>query len=371
MEQLLNDELALAATRKFTDFELRLMRKNLSEAIFKRMCRRNHVMGDNITSVMIQRLTKAFAEAGYSNILGQDIRFSYCPAFVGENYKNPEKDGPKMNYPHCINIWFNYGEQIVAKEYIEDDEAILLLNTYRMAIKDKNGNITISIIPPAHLVEDPPFKRPNFTWKISKSAKIKWILGQTHVSRKQQCGIPNCIIKSPLTTTDDRRRIYGVPLLKAIVDFFITNKMAATLMEECHSINLRYHKHFIAGAQAATMCFLMIGRFCPRALSGLSDEEQINWNYDIPMDVTRLIAKHVWDSRYQNEIWGTDTRTILAIEPDYGNPPEHRAFYDEDHYWHDDRDGRHGWVPWFKPKARYVQNGRRMDHYGRVMNDDE
>lgn len=351
MEQLLNHNLALAATRKFTNYELRIMRKVLSDTIFGRLNRRQYIMDRNISQVMTKRLENAIADAGFSDILGQDIWCYYSARFVGENYKNPEKDGPTMEYPARIGIRFHYGEKIVTKEYIDRDEAELD-NDYRLEIKNKHGYYQISILPPAHHVEDPPYERTNPSWKISKRAKIKWILGQTHVSRKQQCGIPNCIIKSPLATTDARRRIYGVPLLKAIVDFYITQNMAETLMSECQSINLRYHRHFIAGAQSATMCFLMIGRFRPKALSGLSEEEQQNWNYIIPMDVIRLIAKHVWDSRYENKIWGTDTEEILAIPQQFDAAQQSSVYYDEDHYGQCDNQGPHGWVPWFKPRPR-------------------
>lgn len=365
MEQLLNYNLALAATRKFTNRELRIMRKVLDDTLFSRLTRRQYIMDRNITSVMTKRLENAIADAGLSDILGQDIWYYYSARFVGENYKNPEKDGPTMEYPPRIVIKFRYGDIITAKEYVERCDPKELDNYYRLEIKNKHGYLQISILPPAHHVEDPPYERTTGPWKISKNAKIKWILGQQHVSKKQQCGIPNCIIKSPLATTDARRRIYGVPLLKAIVDFYITQKMAETLMNECHAINLTYQYHFIAGAQSATLCFLMIGRFYPKALSGLSDEEQKNWNYIIPMDVIRLIAKHVWDSRYENKIWGTDTEEILAI-PQHCDAYEHQSvYYDEDHYDEDhysqcDNNGPHGWVPWYKPRPRRDRRGREI-----------
>jgi len=357
MEQLLNDNLAIAATRKFTNHELRIMRKTVNDAIFSRINRRQYIMDRNISKVMTKRLENAIADAGLSDILGQDIWCYYCERFVGENHKNPDKDGPSMKYPARIGIGFRYGEIITAKKYVGDDYLKELDNFYRLDIKNKHGYYQISILPPAHHVEDPPYETINSSWKIIKCAKIKWILGQLHVSRKQQCGIPNCIIKSLLATTDARKRIYGVPLLKAIVDFYITQGMAATLMGECHSIYLKYQQYFIAGAQSATMCFLMIGKFYPRALSGLSDDEQTNWNCYIPMDVIRLIAKHVWDSRYDNKIWGTDTEKILAIPQQFDAAQQSSVYYDEDHYGQSDYQGPHGWVPWLKPRPRRDRRG--------------
>lgn len=347
METLLNHELALEGTRKFTNRELLMMRKIIDDAIFRRMVRRQYDMNESLSRVMTNILSKAIADAGYSEILGKNLWVYCCPSFRDTNYKN--KNGPSMIYCTRIGIYFNYGESITAKKYMDDEEPRVIDDEYKIEIRLKKS-LEIKIEPPAHHVKTPPYENRTGAGNIRDSAKIKWILEQP-VSRRQNCDIPKCIIKSPLPNSHMRKSIYGQELLKSLVDFYITKGNAKLLLDHCTRIISKYDQHFITSAHSTTMYFLTVGKFCPKALTGLSVEDQSNWNHIIPYDVIKLIAKHVWESRYENEIWGTDTREVLSIpqfhnvEPGAPSPPT----YNEDRYSEYDIRGPHGWVPWFRP----------------------
>lgn len=191
----------------------------------------------------------------------------------------------------------------------------------------------------------PPYETLEDCHKITKNAKIKWILTNYVVPSKQQCGIPNCHIKSYLKNAAERKKIYGGDFLKAFVNIYITKNIAEIMMNKCIAISKRYAKHFIAGAQSTTLYFLLIGKYSPKSLTKLSDKKKHEWGYHIPKEVILIIAKMIWESRYQNEIWGKVENTC-EIKVDQNT--EDTVKYDEDHYNECDYSGPHGWTPWYE-----------------------
>lgn len=345
MERLLDINSLREHTRRFTNDDLLAMRKNLDVAVSDRLNRRQHMSDRNISRAMIRYLKREIEEAGYTEILGQDISMYYCPEFEGQNYK--DTSSPSMHYPERMGISFRYGDILVAKRYVDDEETTEFDNIYRVNIELKYGHrIRIILEAPVHHVRPPPYEKFVFGGGRD-SAKIQWKLGFTNVPKDKICNIPGCIIKSQLTSAAKRRAIYGKELLDAFVDFYITRNTARLTLSECCSINKKYKEHFIAGAWSATMCFLMIGRFHPKSLTGLSEENQALWRMNIPVDVIRYIAKMIWESRYDNNVWGTKV-DVRSQKVDWSLRNATSLWYDEDHYV--GYPAPHGWTPWFEKK---------------------
>lgn len=352
MEVLLDCESLQYETRKFTNAELLDIRQKLDQAVWERVNKRQYMMDRNISRVMCKYIKSLIEEAGFSDILGQDIWMWYCPSFKGQNYK--DSTPPCVQYPERMGISFRYGESIKAKRFENDEKEKTFENVYsiRAELKyDEDRELPrISLIPPIHHVKSPPYT-PFSAVSIANEAGIQWRLGNVDVPKDKKCSIPGCIIKSKLTTTAKRREIYGKELLDAFVDFYITRGVAVRVLRMCADISRRYQKHFIAGAQSATLCFLMVGRFHTKNLTCLSAEDQDQWKMKIPNDVVVYIAKIIWESRYDNQAWGAKTNPngFDDIPPVVPPDVQKGSWYDEDHY--SGYTAPHGWAPWFGKKT--------------------
>lgn len=332
MENLLDINLAIDETRKFTNEQLLAIRKNMNNAIYRRMNRRQYIMDRNITRVMEKYISNALEELGLSEILGNNIYCYYCPRFTDTNYKQKQITDPMLaNYVDRIGFSFDYGETYIGPRYIGDDQVTTMEPRYRIQIKPGK----ISIVAPVHHVKPLPYNRAeNFSGNISNSVQIKWHW-VSNVPKKQQCGIPNYIIKSKLTTSKERNLIYTDVLLKAVVNLLITNGHADLMLRKCQNLYEIYNKHFITSAQSSTLYFLLIGRFQQKAIH----------HSFVPMDVIRYIAKIIWESRYENNVWGNDgSKRFDVIVP----PEETNLSIDEDHFQEDDDNAPHGWKPWYR-----------------------
>ena len=330
--EFLSHDTADKATRKYTNEQLLLLKKILDESIQKSMYKRHNAIHNEIGRTVKKLLIDSTDNKNINNLEW----VGFCPSFEGENYIDPKESGPTQIYPNILYITFRYGEEMVVDKLYEDDddnyylteEEKTLKNIYEIVIRD-GLLFSVEITPPDHHIKAPPYKRNEC---VSDDAKIKWT-HNPHLNRKQQSGIDGWSIDSKLNNKQ-RKDIYG-KLLPAIVDSYIKNGFARTLIEKCVNLNDKYNKYHILSAHSASLCFLMIGRF---RFSDLLQYQKI------PYDVIKLIAKIVWGTRYDNNVWG-----VGYVENNY--PMEFTrtdSTYDEDHYRYNY--SRYGWLPWYEPR---------------------
>lgn len=325
--EFLSHDTADKATRKYTNEQLLLLKKILDNSIQQRMYRRHNASRYEISRTINKMMVDSIDDNNINDI--EDVGF--CPGFEADN---SSKLNPTAIYPNILYIYFRYGEKLTVNNmYIDaedyDDERELD-NVYELVIKD-GLYFSVEIIPPKHHVKSPPYK---FRENISEDGKIKWT-HDPNSNRKQQSGIDGWTIESKLNNKQ-RKDIYG-SLLPSVVDMYIKNDFAKTLMEKCINLNDKYNKYHILSAHSASLCFLIIGRFHS---SNLLSEQKI------PYDVIKLIAKIVWDTRYDNDVWG-----VGYVENNYPMKfVDTDSTYDEDHY--NDNFSPYGWCPWYEPPKR-------------------
>ena len=230
---------------------------------------------------------------------------------------------------------FRYGEKLVVDKLYEDDdtteEKTTLDNIYEIVIRD-GLYFSVEIVPPKHHVKPPPYKRSDC---ISEDSKIIWTYYQSSGRKQKQSGIDGWSIESKLNNKE-RKDIYG-PLLSSVVNLYIKTNFSRTLIDKCITLNNKYNKYHILSAHSASLCFLMIGRF---------HSDLLLENKKIPYDVIKLIAKMVWDTRYDNYVWGVgDIENLYPIKV-----VENDSTYDEDHF--SDNYSQYGWQPWCVPRKR-------------------
>ena len=92
--------------------------------------------------------------------------------------------------------------------------------------------------------------------------------------------------------------IYG-GMLSEVMRFYIREANAQKLMFMALDTTQDHNEFHISEARAATVTFLIIGRFRQSDLLG----EKFGV-LRLPYDVVKLIAKMVWNTRFATEAWG-------------------------------------------------------------------
>jgi hypothetical protein len=263
--------------------------------------------------------------------LCNDTYAYYSPGHINRDWKADNPYG--IEYYPKIDIYFQFGEDLYAKFYVEDQQETRMSSRYHITITEKRGKNILKILPPKHHVREPPYNDATNISSISDSASVKYVChnvpttnGTLRVDRKSKC---------KAKTLND---IYG-NILKEVRDFFINERNMWEMLAKCKSLHRVHNANFIAGAKAAVFMFLMIGRF----------------RSSIPYDLIRMIAKKVWESRYNKDVWGVGDVTINTryMAPDYRTVPSNS--YDEDSYIHYE-DECNGWTPYYFHKKNVFTN---------------
>lgn len=153
-------------------------------------------------------------------------------------------------------------------------------------------NSSISLEPPQHHVVSFP---------VSNEERML-IYGKVDEARLEyelDMRTKNVVVVKPKKKT--REDIYG-PLLKLFHNYFIRDKHMFHLMNLVSRVQHMYNRYHIGKAKVATMMFLIIGRFY--AIEGVSQK--------LPYDVVKIIAKDVWESRYDNTIWNITLPEVIT-----------------------------------------------------------
>jgi hypothetical protein len=264
-DPMLNTARMLEITSQYTDHELDLALNTMFTAIKIRQNRRV-VFKENATTNAVLNYFK-------SKPFITDVWcwHHYIPG-VHTNDKY---------FPEMVELAFDYGEDYTGIQYITKwgrGEERTLHPRYMVKIERNSYNMcVVSLIPPTHHV----ISLPTTYLKSEEAVRNATI----------KCVIQDGIV-GVLEGTDKRTRIniYG-DLLKPFVKYFLTDMNAVKIINQASDVYTSYEYHHISKTDSATTAFLIIGRF--RELGG----------FRVPYDIVKMIAKKVWKSRYQNDVW--------------------------------------------------------------------
>lgn len=246
-------------TVKYTDEQLLKILQHMKDAIKVRLYRRMCVKQSAIVSALTYCIQKD-------------------PSFPKELRE------PRLSYytfENAITFSFIHGESVFGKKYdYEDPEEHIPL--FRCNIKRKAKDIIVRIEPTKECIYSLPLDRENIRNFQSKVLTYS-------VSRKTNNSKTICykMVSGPNST--DRKNIYG-EFIARFIKYFFTEQKVFELFEIADNISKSYNKYNIGKAKAATMEFLLIGRF----------------RLPLVYDVVKLIGKYVWDSRYDNSVWAVN-----------------------------------------------------------------
>jgi hypothetical protein len=318
----LNINNALEASRFYTNDQLMAMYYNLESVIMARAIRRNYSRNNGITSTIEKYLTRNLKTAGkYLHI--NDIKsYEFSPSCIYDNLKINSDKVPYNIIGFRLYIGVRYGEVLKSKMFVNDEEEKELSNEYDILITYRHSidqyhpsKYVLKLIPPAHHIANPPFQSYQDMLNYQKTAIVKYNLATK-------------IRKKSTLNTKQLQYIYG-KMLQEIADFYVTQEYAIKAMELGIHLQKQYDKYHICAAKSATLTFILIARFRPHLLP-----------LKLPYDVIKYIASYVWESRYDNAIWGITNTPInhkKDVPRDYQylngeDPPVENLEWDEDHY---------------------------------------
>jgi hypothetical protein len=325
--KLFEYDTATQISRKLTNNQLNTLLKNAEKIFIERQLLRFNVIEESICRVLEKYIISEMSE----NLLDifQNISVNYCPQFNEFDYMNKSQKkrcahqkckGCYITRSHALEINFDHGESLKAKRYKDDDEEQQFDNSYAIRINcTRKGDYiqhsyknNISINAPVYHISPPPYKNYDERVAFYKSGKVKYDLDTGKVKSQFK--------------KKTRKDVYG-DILPAVKKLFIEEGLAELLIDKAKALFDKHSNHLIIEARAATIQFLMIGRF----------------RMDIPYDVTKYIAKMVWNNRYQWRI-----EEIEDIQPEKGcwekveDYPTLRVDPDS----HDPQFVKYGWRPY-------------------------
>jgi hypothetical protein len=206
-----------------------------------------------------------------------------------------------------ILLKFDYGES--DRESDEDIDTEFKVKIEQVVDPIHNvtqKELTIIITPPLYIISelegiDMDMTKGRYYYdekeRIVENSKIYYSIGNKITFKKG----PNA---------KKRKDMYG-DLPKIMLHYLKDH--ATHLIALTRRLTENYRTYHISTAKTATYSFLIIGRFYKI------------YNLDIPYDIVKLIAKLVWDSRYDNELWRNiecrfdhyDEKHHMEVQEDY------------------------------------------------------
>ena len=230
-----------------------------------------------------------------NSIVGDEI------TYIEAEYICDHDEPPQI--PPYISLNIEYGKPFNGKMFEDEEAQTTCSSIFKVKILPK---LQIIIEPPLHNAIDMPLKINNF---IDRLNIIHEIIDKTSVfydiisDDKENSNLQ--FIKGP--NRKKRNDIYG-EFMEIIIPYI--KKHAINLLELTERVRMKYQKYHIGKVKSACYAFLIIGRF-----NKICD-------IDVPYDIVKLIAKYVWKSRYNNEIWKTPIKEKqnnerMCLEEDY------------------------------------------------------
>jgi hypothetical protein len=199
------------------------------------------------------------------------------------------------------NMSFKFGEIYRGVRYTDQDPnwTHIIYSGYKLSITNfidytagsKNKLYAVKLSPPLHHVLKLPTDRgdPKSDEEYIDEASLVFNNARTH-------NIPEFCTKLDRAQEyychrESHDSIHG-DLLQAFMGYFIRGGRTVEIMDLISHIFHQYHLYPIGKTRSATMAFLIIGRH--RLLA-----EYIK----MPYDVVQLIARKVWNTRYEVDSW--------------------------------------------------------------------
>lgn len=296
---------ALEETSKYTDRELMLMLKNLTMAVKIRKYHRMDLVGIYIRDVVSAYFRKHPAPFMNDGI----IWFSFRPQSEDEPLdqsvlKRSFKSSPiiKFGFNHGDMPTFEYGEDDIPIGYHEYDAG------YEISLTDG----LLIVTPPPHRVTSTPTRYNR--WEKCMAASVYYVFGRYASGCR--------IVKGP--NVKQRKDIYE-DFLKVVTGYFFgKDRHAQQLHLEILKAYADCQTFPILRAYTCTVAFLACvwrRRVFQQLILPTKTPQVGIRGIVIPPDISRLIAKLIWATRYNNPDWNHCVKEPAAARwvVDYAN----------------------------------------------------
>jgi hypothetical protein len=277
LKRILDDPIwALEETGRFTDMELFRLFTNVNTVIKMRLHRRFWVEANAVCDAI-----KSY--------------FSHNPLTVKSAIKIRNIECKRMDASHIsVTIRFKFGEKYKGVRYTDQDPSkertfyayyyLKISCSYAMGICYE-----VKLTPPIHHVISLPTNRDgNSDEECTANAALRFDNKEAALSPDSEK--QKTLKRAGGPSSYDRKNIYG-DLLKPFTQYFIHERRAVEIINLAENVYHKYHQYPIGKARAATMTFLLIGRF--RSIGEIR----------LPYDVVKIIANRVWKSRHNVDKW--------------------------------------------------------------------